>query len=96
LALTNTSSSGRRSIRRAALAAQLMKQLGDIVDGDRGDPPTPERGQEVAVELVAVSLGRARMTLAGRDLGRASSRCERPSSRLLFAEALTLRPVEGS
>jgi hypothetical protein len=46
-----------------------VQQLGDVVDRDRGDPPPPERRQQVAVELVAVRLERARVTLAGGDLG---------------------------
>ena len=32
-------------------------------------PPAPERGYQVAVELVAVRLERARVALAGDDLG---------------------------
>jgi hypothetical protein len=54
---------------RAALSAQRIEQSGDVVDGERRDPPPRERRQQVAVELVAVRLKRARVTLAGGDLG---------------------------
>jgi hypothetical protein len=59
----------RGGLRRAALASQSMQQLGDVVDRDRRDPPRAELGQEMAVEVVAVRLERARMALAHRDLG---------------------------
>jgi hypothetical protein len=59
----------RRGLRRAALAAQPMEQLGDVVDRDRRDPPPTERRQEMAVEVVPVRLERARMALARRYLG---------------------------
>jgi hypothetical protein len=36
-----------------------VQQLGDVVDRERGDPPPPEGGQEMSVELVAVRLERA-------------------------------------
>ena len=32
----------RRGLRRAAGAPQLVQQLGDVVDRERGDPPPPE------------------------------------------------------
>jgi hypothetical protein len=59
----------RRGLRRAALAAQSMQQLGDVVDRDRRKPPRAERRQEMAVEVVAVRFERARMALARRYLG---------------------------
>jgi hypothetical protein len=46
-----------------------VQQLGNVVDRDRGDRPPPERRLQVAVELVAVRLERARVALAGGDLG---------------------------
>src|ERR687887_647358 len=58
----------RRGLRRTALAAQQVQQLSDVVDRDRGDPPPPERREQVAVELVAVRLERARVALADRVL----------------------------
>jgi len=33
----------RRGLGRAAAAPQLVQQLGDVVDRERGDPPPPER-----------------------------------------------------
>jgi hypothetical protein len=45
-----------------------VQQLGDVVDRDRGDPPPPEGWYEMAVELVAVRLERARVTLPCGDL----------------------------
>jgi len=59
----------RRGLRRAARRPQVLQQVGDVVDRDRGDRPPPERREKVAVELVAARLERARMTLAGGDLG---------------------------
>jgi hypothetical protein len=47
----------------------VLQQVGDVVDRDRGDRPPPERCEKVAVALVAVRLERARVTLAGDDLG---------------------------
>jgi hypothetical protein len=46
-----------------------VQQLGDVADRERGDRPPPEGREQVAVELVAVRLERARVTLAGGDLG---------------------------
>jgi hypothetical protein len=45
-----------------------VQRPGDVVDRERGDPPPPEGCYEMAVELVAVRLERARVTLAGGDL----------------------------
>jgi len=50
----------RRGLRRAALSPQRIEQLCDVIDGDRGDPPTPQRREEVTVEVVAVRLEGAR------------------------------------
>jgi hypothetical protein len=33
----------RRGLGRAATAPQLLQQVGDVVDRERGDPPPPER-----------------------------------------------------
>jgi hypothetical protein len=45
-----------------------VQQLGGVIDRERGDAPPPECRQQMAVELVAVRLQRARVTLAGGDL----------------------------
>ena len=58
----------RRGLRRSTSAPQLVPQLGDVIDGERGDRPPSEAGEQVAVELVAVRLERARVALAGGDL----------------------------
>jgi hypothetical protein len=46
----------RGRLRGPASALQLKKQLGDIVDRDRVDPPCCESRQEAPLKLVAVSL----------------------------------------
>ena len=58
----------RRGLRRTARTPQLVQQLGDIVDCERGDPAPAQARQQVALELVAVGLERARVALAGGDL----------------------------
>jgi hypothetical protein len=58
----------RRGLRRTARTPQLVQQLGDVVDRERGGPAPPQRRQQVALELVAVGLKRARVALAGGDL----------------------------
>jgi hypothetical protein len=57
----------RAGLGRAALQPQVEQQLGHVVDRDARHPPAGKGGQQLAVELVAVRLERARVALTGRD-----------------------------
>jgi hypothetical protein len=56
------------SPRRASACDELAQEIGDIFDSDRGDPTVREPRGKVALEVIAVLLERALVTLAGLDL----------------------------
>lgn len=56
------------ALRRAAIATQLGDQRRHVLDPERGDPPRGKARQQVALELIAVGLERARVSLAGGNL----------------------------